>query len=84
MSQSTLQGIMKQAEILSDVTSVHTELRTAGSLGTSSLSLYVSVACHWLPPRTVSLSRVQSLLYIIPSPTSACFLCHLPPDKELF
>lgn len=56
---------MKQAEILSDVTSAHTELRTAGSLGTSSLSLYVTVACHWLPPHTVSLSRVQSLLYVV-------------------
>ncbi|KAG0550303.1 hypothetical protein BDA96_01G327200 [Sorghum bicolor] len=77
MSQSTVQGIMKQAEILSDVTSAHTELRTTGSLGTSSLSLYVSVACHWLPPRTVSLSRVQSLLYVILSPNVCVFLMPL-------
>lgn len=44
--------------------------------GTSSLSLYVTVAYHWLPPPTVSLSRVQSLLYVILGPTSVCFLCH--------
>ena len=50
---------------LSDVTSDHTGYRPAGSLGTSTLYLYVTVACHWLPPCLVSLSRVQSLLYLI-------------------
>ena len=39
--------------------------RPAGSLGTSTLYLYVTVACHWLSPCLVSLSRVQSLLYLI-------------------
>lgn len=50
--------------------------------GTSSLPpLYVTVACCWLPPHMVSLSRVQSLLYLT-SLTSACFLCHR--TKEVF
>jgi hypothetical protein len=56
---------MKREFFLSDVTSDHTGSRPAGSLGTSTLYLYVTVACHWLPPRMVSLSRVQSLLYLI-------------------